>query len=74
MNGFCQIFWILIVPFIPPPLLQNPPFFVKIVKSTQLLELLELETHIFRVFYSGAETFKNAIFPWSFENSYPPIS
>ena len=32
---------------------------------------MELEAHIFRLFCSDAETFKNAIFPHNFQNSYP---
>ena len=37
----------------------------------QLFWFSELETHVFRVVYSDADTLKNALFPREFENRYP---
>ena len=42
------------------------------VKLMQRQEFLDLEAHIFKLFCSDAETFKNAVFPCDFGNGYTP--
>ena len=54
-------------PWSPEKCQKNAPW----LKNFYLQEFLELEAHIFILFSSHAETFKNALFPLDFENGYP---